>query len=121
MRASATASWRESSFGLSLSAAQASVTAFGCESIWQLADGWPVSAIAVLSRTSARTSASALLVTIDVTAPSELVEHPATVRQAHEIEQIPLRHRHVMGILPRDHGLELPSQLDQTILRRNRA
>src|ERR1700733_9563218 len=118
MRASATASWRSRSSGLRLSAAEASVTVFGSESIWQLATPCPVSAIAVLSRASESTSAnvSALLVTIYVTAPSELIEHPAAVRQPYEIEQVPLRHGDVTGILPRDHGLQLLSQLNETIL-----
>src|SRR5580698_4404147 len=122
MRASATASWGSSSFGLRLSAAQASVTVFGSESIWQLVAVCPLSANAVLSRASESTSAnvSALLIAIYVTAPSELIEHPTTVRQPHQIEQIPLRHGDIPGILPRDHGLQLLSQLDQTILRWNR-
>ena len=64
-------------------------------------------------RQTAIPGGASLLITIDVAASSELVKHPPSIGEAHEIEQIPLRDGLVRWILARNHGFQLLAQLCQ--------
>src|ERR1700677_371413 len=59
-----------------------------------------------------------LFVAIDVSATAQLVEHPTAVRQAHEVEQIPIIDGAIGRIFSCDHRLHLSTQLCHSVVRR---
>src|ERR1700722_1497510 len=62
-------------------------------------------------------SARSLFVAIDGAAPAQLIENPAAVGKAHEVEQVPLVDRAIGGLLTIEHGFNLGTQLHHAVLR----